>query len=67
MAGLGVSLKLMPPEGRSLILAGALLSITMNPIVFRVTDLIGEQLRTRTGRDSESTSPPGGREEGDSS
>jgi CPA2 family monovalent cation:H+ antiporter-2 len=34
LAGLGVSLGLMPPEGLSLILAGALLSITLNPLVF---------------------------------
>lgn len=34
LAGLGVSLKLLPPEGHSLILAGALLSITLNPLLF---------------------------------
>jgi CPA2 family monovalent cation:H+ antiporter-2 len=34
LAGLGVSLGLLPPEGRDLILAGALLSITLNPFVF---------------------------------
>jgi CPA2 family monovalent cation:H+ antiporter-2 len=38
LAGLGVSLGLLPPEGRSLILAGALLSITLNPLVFRWSD-----------------------------
>jgi CPA2 family monovalent cation:H+ antiporter-2 len=31
LVGLGVTLKLLPPEGRDLILAGALLSITLNP------------------------------------
>jgi CPA2 family monovalent cation:H+ antiporter-2 len=35
LVGLGVSLGLLPQEGQSLILAGALLSITLNPIVFR--------------------------------
>ena len=50
LAGLGVVLGLLPPEGGSLILAGALLSITLNPIVFHLTDLIGEQLRTRAAR-----------------
>jgi CPA2 family monovalent cation:H+ antiporter-2 len=35
LAGLGVTLGLLPPEGQSLILAGALLSITLNPVLFR--------------------------------
>ena len=34
LAGLGVALDLLPPQGRDLILAGALLSITLNPLVF---------------------------------
>jgi monovalent cation:H+ antiporter-2, CPA2 family len=34
LAGLGVSLGLLPVEGRSLILAGALISIAINPLVF---------------------------------
>jgi monovalent cation:H+ antiporter-2, CPA2 family len=34
LAGLGVSLKLLPVEGRELILAGALLSIMLNPLLF---------------------------------
>jgi monovalent cation:H+ antiporter-2, CPA2 family len=34
LAGLGVALGLMPEEGRDLVLAGALLSITLNPFVF---------------------------------
>ncbi len=34
LAGLGVSLKLLPVEGRELILAGALLSIMLNPVLF---------------------------------
>jgi len=34
LAGLGVGLGLMPEEGRDLILAGALMSITLNPFVF---------------------------------
>jgi CPA2 family monovalent cation:H+ antiporter-2 len=34
LAGLGVSLGLLPPEGHLLILAGALLSITLNPLTF---------------------------------
>ena len=38
LAGLGISLGLMPEEGRDLILAGALLSITCNPLVFAATE-----------------------------
>ena len=34
LAGLGVTLKLLPPEGQSLILAGALISISLNPLLF---------------------------------
>ncbi|HVH13857.1 MAG TPA: cation:proton antiporter, partial [Longimicrobium sp.] len=36
LAGLGVALNLLPEEGHSLILAGALLSITANPLIFAV-------------------------------
>jgi CPA2 family monovalent cation:H+ antiporter-2 len=36
LAGLGITLGLLPTEGRDLILGGALLSITLNPLVFRL-------------------------------
>jgi len=36
LAGLGVSLGMLPVEGMSLILAGALISIAFNPLVFSV-------------------------------
>lgn len=36
LAGLGVSLGLLPAEGQSLILAGALISIAINPLLFKV-------------------------------
>lgn len=49
LAGLGMLLGLLPPEGRDLILAGALLSITLNPLVFAVADRIGTWLRARPG------------------
>ena len=38
LAGLGVALKLLPPEGQSLILAGALISIATNPLMFKLVD-----------------------------
>ncbi len=38
LAALGVSLKLLPPEGQSLIVAGALISIALNPLVFSLAE-----------------------------
>jgi CPA2 family monovalent cation:H+ antiporter-2 len=38
LAGLGVALELLPPEGQSLVVAGALLSITLNPLAFHLAD-----------------------------
>jgi CPA2 family monovalent cation:H+ antiporter-2 len=34
LAGMGLALGLLPPEGMSLVLAGALISIAVNPLVF---------------------------------
>ena len=50
LTGLGVSQGVLPEEGRGLILAGALLSITLNPLLFRLTDFIADRLRMRRGR-----------------
>ncbi len=36
LGALGISLGLLPPEARSLVVAGALLSITLNPVMFRL-------------------------------
>lgn len=47
LAGLGITLGLLPAEGRDLILAGALLSITLNPIAFAGIPLIERILRSR--------------------
>jgi CPA2 family monovalent cation:H+ antiporter-2 len=38
LAGLGLSLGLLPAEGRDLILAGALISILVNPLLFAAVD-----------------------------
>ncbi len=38
LAALGVSLKLLPPEGQSLIVAGALISIALNPLLFSLAE-----------------------------
>jgi monovalent cation:H+ antiporter-2, CPA2 family len=47
LAGLGVALGLLPSEGRDLILAGAILSITLNPLVFATIDPVTAWLRAR--------------------
>jgi CPA2 family monovalent cation:H+ antiporter-2 len=38
LAGLGVSLALLPERGRDLVLAGAILSILINPLLFAILD-----------------------------
>jgi len=38
LAGLGVSLAILPEEGRDLVLAGAIISILLNPVLFAVLD-----------------------------
>ncbi len=38
LAGLGVSLGMLPEEGRNLILAGAIISIALNPLLFALVD-----------------------------
>lgn len=38
LAGLGISMGLLPTEGRDLILAGALLSVTLNPLAFAAAE-----------------------------
>jgi monovalent cation:H+ antiporter-2, CPA2 family len=48
LAGLGVSLDLMPPEGESLILAGALISISINPLVFAAIEPAQSWIRSRS-------------------
>lgn len=40
LVAMGVSLKILPPEGRDIILAGALISISLNPITFLGSRLI---------------------------
>jgi len=47
LASLGVSLALMPQEGQDLILAGALISIILNPVVFAVVDFVKPRLESK--------------------
>ncbi|HEU5463750.1 MAG TPA: YbaL family putative K(+) efflux transporter [Candidatus Binatia bacterium] len=48
LAGLGVSLGLMPADAHSLILAGAIISIALNPLVFRAIDPALTWIRSRS-------------------
>jgi CPA2 family monovalent cation:H+ antiporter-2 len=48
LAGLGVSLGLLPREGQTLILAGAIISISFNPAVFRSIDPVLAWVRSRS-------------------
>jgi len=48
LAGLGVTHGLLPPEGQSLVLAGALISIALNPLVFGAIEPLQKWLRARS-------------------
>jgi CPA2 family monovalent cation:H+ antiporter-2 len=48
LAGLGVSLNLMPVDGQSLVLAGALISIALNPLVFNAVEPLQIWIRSRS-------------------
>jgi CPA2 family monovalent cation:H+ antiporter-2 len=48
LAGLGVALNLMPPEGQSLVLAGALISIALNSAVFGVMEPLRQWILRRS-------------------
>jgi len=49
LAGLGVTLGLLPVEGQDYILAGAIISIALNPIVFQTVEPAERWLKGRTG------------------
>ncbi|HQS98726.1 MAG: Kef family K(+) transporter [Hydrogenophilales bacterium 16-64-46] len=48
LVGLGVALGVLPDEGQSLILAGALISIALNPLLFSAIEPLQGWLRTRS-------------------
>jgi monovalent cation:H+ antiporter-2, CPA2 family len=48
LANLGVSLAILPSEGQSLILAGAIISIALNPLVFRAIEPAQAWIRSRS-------------------
>jgi CPA2 family monovalent cation:H+ antiporter-2 len=47
LAGLGIAYGLLPETGLSLIVAGALISITLNPLSFALAERLGERIRAR--------------------
>ena len=49
LATLGVSLNLMPEKGRELILAGAIISILLNPLLFMLLDRVKPWIEARDG------------------
>lgn len=55
LAELGVGLKLLPEQGRDLILAGAILSILLNPLMFLLVDWMKPWLEKRAGKAPEET------------
>ena len=48
LVALGVSLGLLPQEGQSLILAGAIISIALNPVLFTTIEPVQKWLRKRS-------------------
>jgi CPA2 family monovalent cation:H+ antiporter-2 len=50
LAGLGLNLGLLPQEGQDLILAGALISILLNPLLFVARDRVGPWIQEREKR-----------------
>jgi CPA2 family monovalent cation:H+ antiporter-2 len=48
LAGLGVSLKLLPLEGQNLVVAGSLISIALNPVMFNCIEPLQRWIRSRS-------------------
>ena len=59
LAALGVSLKILPPDGRDLILAGSLLSIIANPFLFSWLDRWQKKQEALAPVPAEPEVPPG--------
>jgi len=57
LAELGVGLNLLPEEGRDLILAGAIISIILNPVMFYLCDRIRPGLEARIYRAQPADAP----------
>jgi CPA2 family monovalent cation:H+ antiporter-2 len=57
IAALGTQLGLLPQRAHDLILAGALLSICANPLIFAITDRLAPHLRRRRGETDDTQDP----------
>jgi len=57
LAGLGVTLNILPEEGRELILAGAIVSIVLNPLLFHLLDRYGPPAKTSTDTPTDQRAP----------
>jgi CPA2 family monovalent cation:H+ antiporter-2 len=57
LAELGVKLNLLPTAGRDLILAGAILSIMLNPLIFAAADWLSPRLNGLLSRSVEASGP----------
>jgi CPA2 family monovalent cation:H+ antiporter-2 len=57
LAGLGISLNLLPEQGQDLILAGAILSILLNPVFFMVIDRLQKRGATAEPEDPADPEP----------
>jgi CPA2 family monovalent cation:H+ antiporter-2 len=53
LAALGISLKLLPEQGQDLILAAAIVSIMLNPVIFSLLDRMKEDEDAEGGKDGE--------------
>jgi CPA2 family monovalent cation:H+ antiporter-2 len=58
LAELGVKLNLLPTAGRDLILAGAILSIMLNPLIFAAVDWLSHRLEHPPARDGADSAAP---------
>lgn len=58
LASLGIGLKLLPEAGRDLILAGAILSIIVNPLLFVALDRMMQRAPALREQDSVPVGPP---------
>ena len=58
LAGLGVSLAILPEQGRDLILAGAILSILLNPVLFAIVEKISTETQPAKPKPSAAVPEP---------
>ncbi|KFC63624.1 putative potassium efflux transporter [Bosea sp. LC85] len=58
LAGLGVSLAILPEQGRDLILAGAILSILLNPVLFAIVEKISAETQPAKPKQSAAVPEP---------